>query len=305
MKKHSRDLQIAGVKIRLASRQAMLPPDPTDAARLRRERFADFFVPFRGRPDIVIDITVAKTVRPPRGRQLFSTVHYLQREENWRMHSARGGFAYYCPLRQKHQTAFINKDFSRVRLTLEAKPDGQLLWTPADIIYDFLQVLLIAFLARKKTGFIAHAAGISYKGKGYLLAGKSGDGKSTMSRIWHKVRGARVINDDRVAIIFRGGRPWLYTCPWHGEIDNYLAGRELPVPLEKIIILGRSKKNRAVPCAGALAFTELYQRIFPSFWDRELLAAQSEMLARAAASVPVFFAFLEKNPKAAAFVRGL
>ena len=67
----------------------MLPPDPTDAARLRRERFADFFVPFRGRPDIVIDITVAKTVRPPRGRQLFSTVHYLQREENWRMARAR------------------------------------------------------------------------------------------------------------------------------------------------------------------------------------------------------------------------
>jgi len=60
--------------------------------------------------------------------------------------------------------------------------------------------LLQYFMISEKKGLFIHAAGVSYKGKGFLFTGQSGRGKSTLFNLF-KNKGATTIHDDRMVVL--------------------------------------------------------------------------------------------------------
>ncbi len=93
-------------------------------------------------------------------------------------------------------------------------PNGQTVY-PLEYPLD---ELLILHLLAKGRGVEVHACGVvDPAGQGYLFAGQSDAGKTTIARLWQKVEGMTVLSDDRIILRNIEGRLWMYGTPWHGE----------------------------------------------------------------------------------------
>jgi hypothetical protein len=148
--------------------------------------------------------------------------------------------------------------------------------------YPLGQVLMVALLSRGR-GLMFHAMGIEHRGHGYLFAGNSGQGKSTMANLW---RGkGRILNDDRVIVRFVGGQFWLYSTPWHGTLPDVSVAR---APLTKIFVLSWGQENHARPLTQAEAISFLLQRAFPPLWSREGMVFTMDFFARLVTAVPCY-----------------
>jgi hypothetical protein len=104
--------------------------------------------------------------------------------------------------------------------------DGAVLTVRNPLAYPLDQLLLMHILAGME-GVLLHAAGVVVGGKGYLFAGRSGAGKSTISNEFH-ARGAEVLSDDRVAVRKIGGEFRVFGTPWSGEAE-LAENRDLPL----------------------------------------------------------------------------
>lgn len=126
-------------------------------------------------------------------------------------------------------------------------PGGDRLENP--VHYPLDQLLLFRALGAR--GILVHAAGAVLDGRGILLAGVSGAGKTTISRILSGHGSYRLLSDDRVVIT--GGKDGLYIhgTPWPGEGGF---ARDEAVPLAACLFLRKGDANRIhiLPAAEAL-----------------------------------------------------
>lgn len=81
--------------------------------------------------------------------------------------------------------------------------------------YPLDQVLAMYFFG--ESGLIVHAAGLVRDGKGVALAGISGAGKSTITRLASRWAGASLLSDDRVILRVAGDEVRIHGTPWPGE----------------------------------------------------------------------------------------
>lgn len=178
-------------------------------------------------------------------------------------------------------------------------------WKITDIIYGFLQMLIIYYLARHRLGLLVHSAGIKDKGNGYLFAGISQAGKSFTSRIWDKYTKVDVLNDDRIIIRKMGDSFYIYGTPWRGDFSDYLKTSMQRAKLKKMFFIYHKEGNEAEMVSARDSFNLFFQTIFPPFWDKDSLHFISEFLLDAIFNVPCYkFGF--KNDKAIInYVRGL
>lgn len=153
---------------------------------------------------------------------------------------------------------------------------------PDPLEYPLGQVLMVSLLSRGR-GLMFHALGIEHRGNGYLFAGNSGQGKSTMANLWGAK--ARILNDDRVIVRFLDGQFWLYSTPWHGTLPDLSVAR---APLNKIFVLSRGQENHSRPLTQAEAICFLLQRAFPPLWSRDGMAFTMDFLAQLVPAVPCY-----------------
>ena len=133
-------------------------------------------------------------------------------------------------------------------------------------------------------GVELHGCGvIAPDGRGLLLAGHSGAGKSTSSRMWSKKTGARVLSDDRIILRREKGRVWMYGTPWHGDAGIAEADRW---PLDGIFVLAHGDRNALRPMSRTAASAELYARSFVPHHSSDAVAFNLEFLSAVAADVP-------------------
>jgi hypothetical protein len=144
------------------------------------------------------------------------------------------------------------------------------------------QVLMVHLLARGR-GLMMHACGIDDSGRGYLFAGNSTHGKTTMARLWKDQ--ATILNDDRIVLRWREGRFWMYGTPWHGEYAGISAGG---VPLEKVFFLRHAGDNQARRVEGVTASLMLLTRCFPPFWDADGMSFTLDFVAQLVEAVPCY-----------------
>lgn len=298
-------LRIADTIIEMRSRFPLEQLTETERKDQVSERFDNFFYDGSKSPDITIDIDIVdKLPEIGKAEVLFITTHFQDGSENWRLLKKGVSYIYKCPLKDKTQLMLVNKNFNRVRAYLLPKIHKGKVWNSTDIIYDFLQVLLINYFAQRQEGIFVHSIGVKdLDGRGLLFAGKSGTGKSTTARLWHKHSKAIVLNDDRIIVRKRNNKYVMYGCPWHGEFSDYLASRIGSAPLEKFFFIYHAKENTTKKIAQKEAFSYLYPALFPTFWDKKCLENIVSFSHNLVAKAPCYKLGFVNNKKVIDFVR--
>lgn len=109
---------------------------------------------------------------------------------------------------------------------------------------------------------VVHAGAVSFDGQGLLFCGRSGAGKTTLSRLCREA-GATLLNDDR-QFIWRDARgAWLAPTPWHGsepEVNHHT------VPLRAILHLRHAPGHVLTPRSGADAAARLLGNTVAPFY---------------------------------------
>lgn len=265
-------LKIADVLIRMRSRFPLEQLAKEEREFQAEERFNNFFYSGSQKPHISIDVEIVDKLPSYSAKPLFITYHFQDKSENWRLLKKADSYIYKSPLKDKKQLMLVNRDFDRVTAYLLPKKDKGKVWTVNDIIYDFLQVLLINYFAQRKEGIFTHSVGIKdLDGAGLLFAGKSGVGKSTTARLWHKHSKATVLNDDRIIVRKADSGFVIYGSPWHGEFSDYLASRIESAPLKNLFFIHHAPRNKLRRVSQKEAFGLLYPALFPTFWDKPCL----------------------------------
>lgn len=130
---------------------------------------------------------------------------------------------------QRHDFKFQATDFT-----------GKLEINESIYSFDSFLRILVSYLIVKKKGLLVHASSFIYKGKAYIFVGKSGAGKTTISRLSRKYA---YIMSDELTPIFVDGRA--YSSPFWGMMKN--KGKNISAPIGKIYIIKKSKTNKTYP----------------------------------------------------------
>ena len=298
-------LKIADIIIGIESSFAQKRIAKREERLEHNERFNNFFYQGKAKPNIRIKVEIVnKLPKIRKAELLFITNHFQDGSENWRWLKKGNSYIYKSPLEAKEQLMLVNKTFDRVTAYLLHKKDDAWVWSITDIIYDFLQVLLINYFAHKKEGIFTHAVGIKDSGdKGFIFIGKSGAGKSTTARLWHKNSKAMVLNDDRIIVRRDSNRFFIHGSPWHGEFSDYLKSRIESAPLERLFFIHHSFKNKAKQISEKDAFNLLYPALFPAFWDKDSLKNIISFAGDLIKAVPSYRLGFVNNKRVIEFVR--
>jgi hypothetical protein len=170
---------------------------------------------------------------------------------------------------RSYRLAIFDRQLSRGRIVSDpagrSGAPGALLPDPLE--YPLAEVLMILLLA-KHGGLMVHACGLERDGQGYLFVGPSGQGKTTIARL---AKGRyNVLNDDRVVLRMKDGRPWMFGTPWHGELSQVSPAG---VPLQRLFFIEQADRHSAAPVRPAAASAALLSRAFPPLWSSESMAA--------------------------------
>ncbi len=173
-------LRIAGVIIRMESNFVLQQLTEEEKRWQATERFSNFFYSGRKKPHIRIKVKIVdKLPETHDTKRIFITHHFYDGNENWRLCKKKDTYIYKSPLKNKKQVMLINRTFEKVNAYLlpqnrkpekvsreykKMPPKGQkekeFVWNVSDIIYDFLQVLLINYFALRNEGIFTHSVGI-------------------------------------------------------------------------------------------------------------------------------------------------
>jgi hypothetical protein len=305
MSKANVKLKIADTVIRMQSEFPIEELTKVETRLQAPERFNNFLYTGSKQADIVIDVRLVKTLpRYPDTKPVFITYHFQNGGENWRLRVDKRRYVYSCPLEDKKQVTVVNKRFDRIEAYLIPKKNKGMAWNTTDIIYDFLQVLLINYFALRGEGIFTHAVGIKdVDASGMVFAGKSGAGKSTTARLWHKHSKAMVLNDDRVIVRKGKGGFVMHGSPWHGEFSDYLESRIESAPLKKLIFIHHAKQNTVRRVFTKEAFGLLYPALFPTFWDKVCLENIISFCQEMIKAVPCYSLGFVNNKDVIDFIR--
>jgi hypothetical protein len=183
-----------------------------------------------------------------------------------------------------YKQAIVSPDFTKVRIDLVQRfYDPSKPWNPLE--YPLDELLWIHRLSMKQ-GVEMHGCGvITPDGRGFLLTGHSGAGKSTSARMWARNAAARVLSDDRIILRAEGDRIWMYGTPWHGDAGIAEADR---FPLDGIFVLEHGAENRMQPLNPTKASAELFARSFVPHHSVEGLNFVLEFFDQLTSLVPCF-----------------
>ena len=325
-------LRIADIIIEMQSRfpleQVTKEEEQTHQAVVR---YKNFFYKGRQAPHIVIRVEIVDRLPEiSKAKPVFITYHFQDGSENWRLLRKGNTYIYKSPLEDKKQLMLVNEAFDKVTAYLLPKDrkqktgvgrrmsyvvsdkskvrrqeEKEFVWNISDIIYDFLQVLLINYLAvTKKDGIFTHSMGVKDIRKcGLLFSGKSKSGKTTLAKIYHKHSKAVVLNDDRIIIRKINNDFYIYGTPWHGDFSDYLMSRIEKAKLKYILFLKKAKENSINPISLNKAFKLLYPAMFPTFWDREGTEVITMFLTDLLSKTSCFRLKFKKDKSVIGFVR--
>ena len=265
-------LRIAGVVIGVDSEEGG-PPASVDGA-------ATAFVVNQGIPDIEVRAAWDDLKSPPRGRLLFDSGGLWQLHEE----AAQLVYSFNSPLFKggPYRRASFDSNFRRGVVTLDrASFHGRPPAFPLEYPLDELMVInRLVF----EGGVEVHGCGvIDQSGAGYLFAGQSGAGKSTIARLW-SASGATVVSDDRVVLRQTDGGFTMHGTPWHGDAEF---AEPLSAPLTRIMLLRQAPRHAIVPLSAARAAALLFSCTFPVFHNAAALERTLALLESVVQTVPV------------------
>jgi hypothetical protein len=170
-----------------------------------------------GDPDVTIQFRFGDKLQRPE-----KLTHLFDGGQSW--FALRDNQDYYFTLnspdfQQALWIAQAQRDFTRITVYCSEKlvhRDQGKVFLSNPVHYPLDQILLMHLLAQRQ-GAVLHAAGIDLNGKGYLFSGKSGAGKSTITRLFATRRDIYVFSDDRMVVRKIDGAFHAHGTPWPGD----------------------------------------------------------------------------------------
>ena len=205
-------------------------------------------------------------------------------------------------LQQPLWIARFNQDFSdgmvycsdRFKDTQHAK---NILFNPVN--YPLDQILFIHYLALND-GMLIHSAGWRINGSGWIFAGKSGAGKSTMSNLIGKEIGVTFLSDDRIIIRKIGHEFLMYGTPWPG--DAGIAVNQ-SAPLKGVFFLNQGNENKIAELKSSDAISYLFPVISIPWYDRDKVSLMMDFCESLLAAVPMYELTFRRDETVADFVK--
>lgn len=185
--------------------------------------------------------------------------------------------------------------------SLEEIPPVQICIYPdfsrGEIAGDFLSAKSSGFFPLKSLGMkvytnwlgslgdvILHASGVVDKGRGYLFAGDSGTGKSTLVAALQKDPSRVILGEDQVILRYLEGHFWIFGTPWHVNPEMC---SPMGAPLEKIFFLERD--GQKVKKLSALeGVTRILQTGFIPYYQTKMVAGILDHLSLLSEQTPFF-----------------
>ena len=148
-----------------------------------------------------------------------------------------------------------------------------------------LNTIAAEHLVAREHGFIFHSSYIDWQGRGILFTAPSGTGKSTQAELWHRLRGAEIINGDRSAVRIVDGQVLAEGVPFSGS-SQICVNRSLP--LAAVVYLSQAPTTSIRQLQGYEAFFRIWEGCSVNTWDAEDMRLVSETVQRVSAAVPVY-----------------
>lgn len=104
-----------------------------------------------------------------------------------------------------------------------------------------------------------HCAAIAVQGSVILFAGPSGIGKSTQAELWHRWRGAQLLNGDKTILAAEGEMIYAYGAPFCGTSGIC---SDFKIRVRTIVILGQAKENSIKKITDIRALTAVLENCF-------------------------------------------
>ena len=163
----------------------------------------------------------------------------------------------------------------------------------------FNRIGMETLLLRHK-GLLLHASLIKYKDKAIAFAGPSGVGKSTQANLWKEHLDAAIINGDRAALR-KTEKGWTaFGSPYAGTSGIYVNDN---APLTAIILLRQAGENSLRKLALMEAFWYLYPELSVHQWDKNFVAAATDLCLQMLAEMPVYMLQCRPDVDAALLVK--
>lgn len=230
------------------------------------------------------------------GKDLGEKIYH---KKPWAIYKKMNSWIYIkeLPFDRIEQAAVFNNSHTRVSIynatdTKFLKGDlNSLTLMPSD------QIMLARALADLK-GCYMHASGVKIKGRGFIFAGHSGAGKSTVVKM---LKGkAEILCDDRI-ILRKDKRGFKIHGTWsHGEIE---AVSNSGVPLAAVVFLKKSNKNMFERMEdkkriNALLLSFLIKPLTTTDWWDKILSLVDEI----SCSAPCYLLHFDKSGKMAELI---
>lgn len=274
-----RHIEIAGVRIRIRypHNDLSMDSDPAYETFLRPE--SSF-----GEPDIEIDLKAMTAPCPEFTPYLFDS------GQSWSMSRQENNYyiAYTVPVSDKPVWyAKTNGDFTRITVfcnTALANYPAETGTIVNPVRYPLDQIILIYYLS-KRNGLLIHAAGIGIKEKGYIFAGRSGAGKTTLSRQFAEQGHTDMLSDDRVLVRKVGDAYRVFGTPWPGE-GKVSVNRG--IPLGGIFFLKHGDTDTIEDMKKQKALESLLPVTSIPWFDREAIPGMLDFCDRLISHVPIY-----------------
>ena len=164
--------------------------------------------------------------------------------------------------------------------------EGRLISTGASLkaaIDNALMILYALTTAPRQTALF-HAAVVGYQGRGYMVLGKSGTGKSTHARLWLRyIEGSELVNDDNPVVRILPEGTFVYGSPWSGKTPCY---RNMALPLGGCVQLSQAPYNKIRRMGGIEAYAALMPSISGKRWDKAVADGLHETENTLASTTP-------------------
>jgi hypothetical protein len=162
-------------------------------------------------------------------------------------------------------------------------PNPKKLRVPPPSMGELIAVELLS-MAR---GLMFQASGIKTNaGNGLLMAGTSGAGKTTFSKMWVESGSGSFLGDECLTVIVEQQENYsLQSTAWHGSGNPTTSSK---TSLSHIFILEHSQINWAKQLKPEEAVPELLSRAFLPFWDRRGMDFTLQFLENLCTSIPVY-----------------
>lgn len=142
------------------------------------------------------------------------------------------------------QINIVSEDRSGFEIELPIKQKMAILYVPLSLrrfrTFNFYLKTVVSSYLIQNEGFLLHASSIKKGDYGYVFAGKSGSGKSTVIKIVQNTN--LPLNDDFAIIRKVRGQYYVFSSPFYET--NPVPRKKLQVPLKGVYFLYKSSRNK-------------------------------------------------------------